>query len=325
MWYSYDQETQQYVPFVEPTVDKTGGDPVKGASVTGSDKVADLATDLNTKGAIISAPAVTNLAETDAGGEKKHSLAEQVAAAAVAAQVAAKKEKERQKERDRESRLAKGPVMGSKKKITSSLSLWKQRQHEGQAVSSNAEELTPGLPPSAGSLTEKVAQATSNSAGIVSSQNRFKSDSMPKESLGRGASTLGRGAGNPFGGNYHPSDSSARARQGGGPGVSGSGLGRGAGRGVGRGQDSGSPNVPAGSVPASAPAQSSTPLAPFRTDASALGSYGPMAGAKRRFSETPQSGYRDRAAERRNLHGSSLPGDLALESEPKEKGSCMGC
>nr|KJB48150.1 hypothetical protein B456_008G054400 [Gossypium raimondii] len=61
-----------------------------------------------------------------------------------------------------------------------------------------------------------------------------------------------------------------------------------------------------------------TVMTPFRTDASALGSYTPStvsASGKRRFSETPvtsttskeqsQTAYRDRAAERRNLYGSS--------------------
>ena len=61
-----------------------------------------------------------------------------------------------------------------------------------------------------------------------------------------------------------------------------------------------------------------TVMTPFRTDASALGSYtsSTVTGSgKRRFSETPvpsttnkeqsQTAYRDRAAERRNLYGSS--------------------
>ncbi|KAJ7000324.1 hypothetical protein NC653_010951 [Populus alba x Populus x berolinensis] len=62
---------------------------------------------------------------------------------------------------------------------------------------------------------------------------------------------------------------------------------------------------------------------PFRTDASALGSYTPPVAAvsgKRRFSEMPlpsasthkeqpQTSYRDRAAERRSLYGSSSVGD----------------
>ena len=73
----------------------------------------------------------------------------------------------------------------------------------------------------------------------------------------------------------------------------------------------------AGIADSSAPTEAdiSTVLTPFRTDASALGSYTPPVASgsgRRRFSEMPASahkephtGYRDRAAERRNLYGSS--------------------
>lgn len=68
----------------------------------------------------------------------------------------------------------------------------------------------------------------------------------------------------------------------------------------------------------------STGVTPFKTDASALGSYTPPSAAgsgKRRFSEMPlssasnnkeqpQSSYRDRAAERRSLYGSSVGDDM---------------
>lgn len=41
--------------------------------------------------------------------------------------------------------------------------------------------------------------------------------------------------------------------------------------------------------------EASTKSTPFKTNASALGSYGPMTRTKHMFSETPQYGYRDRA------------------------------
>ncbi|KAH9303209.1 hypothetical protein KI387_014792, partial [Taxus chinensis] len=57
----------------------------------------------------------------------------------------------------------------------------------------------------------------------------------------------------------------------------------------------------------------------FKTDVSALGSYGSTSGTKRRFSENPKPVYRDRAAERRSLYGSSTPGDSLLDIELREK------
>lgn len=89
-------------------------------------------------------------------------------------------------------------------------------------------------------------------------------------------------------------------------------IGSSVGRGRGRGSD------------ASLLGASESPLVvtPFKTDASALGAF-PNATTttttRRRFTETPQSGYRDRAAERRILYASSLPGDLA-EADGKDKG-----
>lgn len=62
---------------------------------------------------------------------------------------------------------------------------------------------------------------------------------------------------------------------------------------------------------------------PFKTDASALGSYAPTMGSKRRFTEAPQPVYRDRAAERRNLYGSSSSShdDILLDMDMKDKGA----
>lgn len=67
-----------------------------------------------------------------------------------------------------------------------------------------------------------------------------------------------------------------------------------------------------------------TVVTPFKTDASALGSYvlSSAGSAKSRFSEAPiqsatQPTYRDRAAERRNLYGSSTVRDENLGESSK--------
>jgi RNA-binding protein 5/10 len=79
-------------------------------------------------------------------------------------------------------------------------------------------------------------------------------------------------------------------------------------------------------------ADTSSFATPFRTDVSALGSYTPPVAAgsgKRRFSEMPlpsaathkeqpQNSYRDRAAERRSLYGSSSVGDDLPDADPRK-------
>ncbi|KAJ6290816.1 hypothetical protein OIU78_026545 [Salix suchowensis] len=81
--------------------------------------------------------------------------------------------------------------------------------------------------------------------------------------------------------------------------------------------------VPLTMAGSSTNADTSSVATPFRTDVSALGSYTPPVAAgsgRRRFSEMPlpsasahkeqpQNSYRDRAAERRSLYGSSFVGD----------------
>ncbi|KAJ6370780.1 hypothetical protein OIU77_001316 [Salix suchowensis] len=81
--------------------------------------------------------------------------------------------------------------------------------------------------------------------------------------------------------------------------------------------------VPLTMAGSSTNADTSSVATPFRTDVSALGSYTPPVAAgsgRRRFSEMPlpsasahkeqpQNSYRDRAAERRSLYGSSSVGD----------------
>ncbi|KAL3684871.1 hypothetical protein R1sor_002893 [Riccia sorocarpa] len=319
VWYTYNQETQQYTEYVDTSTENmtdTGGDSTK---VPKEEKAAGEGT--VTSKAVISAPPAVSLELV----EKKPTLAEAVAAAAVAAQVAAKKEKERLKEKEKESRLAgKGPVMVSKKKITNVMTMWKQRQVEGLGAQGTVDGSSLAAP----STTVDVPGDTSNSAGGTPSHgnSRFRSDTTAKD-----MPMVGRGATSPYGGMFHSSDGTGRAKL-----ISSSqnnsqnmttstaapssytrssaATGRGAGRGIGRvGSEAaiGSTNAATSSEGLSA--------TPFRTDASALGSYGPMAGTKRRFTETPQTGYRDRAAERRSLYGSSLPGDIGGDIDSKDK------
>lgn len=286
----------------------------------------------NAKSVVISAPPVVTL---DHDSEtKKPTLAEAVAAAAEAAKQTAKKERERMKEREKEIRLAgKGISLGvAKKKMNTVMSVWKQRQHEGLAPSSAGDDTHP-----TSSDSHNDSHTNNTPAGrsaTIQAAPKFRSDnttvqsaSTPnKSAIGRGMSTLGRGGGNPFSGNYHPTTEGAgRARtvlaQSSGRGVSvfggansSAGSGGAVGRGSGRGRGLETGVTLSGAVP------ESPVVTPFKTDASALGSYTPPStGVKRRFTESPQIGYRDRAAERRNLYGSTLPGDLP-ETDGKEKG-----
>lgn len=249
---------------------------------------------------------------------RKPTLAEAVAAAAEAAKTTAKKDKEKLKEKEREIR--KSMIIGAgKKKMNNVMSVWKQRQHEGLVP----EETNP-------SSSDTTVDGNANGAvgrGSVLQARGFQNASTPSKTVaGRGMSTLGRGGGNPFSGNYHPSEGVGRARpltQSSGRGVSvfgvlssavpsGGSVGRGAGRG--RGSDNGVASL-----------ESPVVVTPFKTDASALGAF-PNATAttttRRRFTETPQSGYRDRAAERRSLYASALSGDVS-EADGKDKGIRM--
>ncbi|KAJ4949810.1 hypothetical protein NE237_014320 [Protea cynaroides] len=112
------------------------------------------------------------------------------------------------------------------------------------------------------------------------------------------------------------------------------GMIRGSGRGVSKSDSilSGRPSMSSPAITSTAGTSAVNPdthtiQIPFRTDASVLGSYTPpvaTGSAKRRFSEQPaasnseqpQTTYRDRAAERRSLYGSSSPsmGDALANS-----------
>ncbi|TKY58489.1 RNA-binding protein 5 [Spatholobus suberectus] len=292
IWYSYDHQTQQYIPCTDQNQNKaSNASEPKASNGSGSKKV-------------ISAPATTVTSV-----EKPASLADAVQAAATAALAAEKKEKEKSKE----IKLAsKSSILANKKKMNNVLTMWKQRSHEGQATRVALED----------NQASVSADDRSYSSGH-SAKNKLKNETMIRES---NASNLGI---HTTSAQVAAIDSQAQPRP-----VSNSlggtvmGVIRGSGRGVVKSDTySGSPSV-ASSMPSSSSANvdAQTVATPFRTDLSALGSYTSSAtvgSGRRRFSEMPhfasthkeqpQTTYRDRAAERRSLYGSSssVGNDLA--------------
>ncbi|GMP95585.1 hypothetical protein CsSME_00044576 [Camellia sinensis var. sinensis] len=302
IWYSFDQQSQQYVPCTDQNNNKIDG------KQTESSKASDGS---NNRKVVISAPAATITSN-----EKATSLPDAVQAAASAAIAAEKKEKERLKE----IRLAsKSSILANKKKMSNVLTMWKQRSHEGQAPRVAIDDNHPSA----------SAEDRSNSVG-GSTKSRYKTEALTvKENITTSSvfptTTI---ASQPV-----SLEAEDRPR----PVVNSSGgalMGviRGSGRGLVKSDASYSGSLagalsssPAGSHNAgsyiagssSTHADAPTTVTPFRTDATALGSYTPPVAAgsgKRRFSEMPlqsastqqpQTTYRDRAAERRSLYGSS--------------------
>ncbi|CAM8886155.1 unnamed protein product [Rhodiola kirilowii] len=277
LWYSFDQHTQQYVPCTDQSDKK-----VSGKQLDSSSKTADG----SNKKIIISAPAVTINS-----GDKGGSLPDAVQAAAAAALAAEKKEKEKQKE----IKLAsKSSILANKKKMNNVLSMWKQRTNEGQAprvASDGNQSSISGKPDARGSIvkTEIRPEAIMKKESAASSARLATTTSE----------TYGLEAPNKSG------DNSANG--------SVTGVIRGSGRGVVKSDTSYTGS--SGPVSTFTPYSENILATPFRTDASALGSYAPPSSSgtgRRRFSEQPisskehsNSGYRDRAAERRSLYGSS--------------------
>eukprot|EP01018_Ginkgo_biloba_P031596 Gb_28214 [translate_table: standard] len=302
-WYSYNQETQQYTPYV----DSSGEANVASNSNEKSEKPSE---DTSESKVVISAPAVTITMNSETS-DKKPSLPEAVQAAAAAAAAAAKKEKEKMKEKEKEVRLAsKSSILASKKKISNVLTMWKQRQHEGPAARVVLDDGLPAASSSSPSVDEKPKIATS---GVAGSSGQSVSAAKIKPDVI-----------NNIGVYYNLSDTSVKSSS-----VSNStggtvmGVIRGSGRAPAKLADSSYLGTAPVAVSSATP-ETSTVLSPFKTDAAALGSYGPMAaGTKRRFSETPQTAYRDRAAERRSLYSSSVPVDGLSDFEFKEKGREM--
>ncbi|KAL8088984.1 hypothetical protein AgCh_038662 [Apium graveolens] len=305
IWYTYDQHTQQYIPCTDQT-DKTAGN---GADLS---KAAD---NSNNRKVVISAPAATVNSS-----EKPTSLPDAVQAAAAAALAAEKKEKEKQKE----IRLAsKSSILASKKKMSNVLTMWKQRSHEGQAPRLALDDKQN---PSA---EEKVNAMGSSSKG----KPKIEAVTLKENTM----NTSGFSTSAPV--QSSALDSQERPK----PNSSGGiirGVIRGSGRGVVKSDTSysGPPGITSTSLSASVGTVDSYSSAsidlsgtalPFRTDASALGSYTPPVAAgssKRRFSEMPvqpassqkeqnQTTYRDRAAERRSLYGSSAFGSNQYDPE----------
>ncbi|GKV20332.1 hypothetical protein SLEP1_g30475 [Rubroshorea leprosula] len=307
IWYSYDHQNQQYIPCNDQNDNKAT---IKQSE---SSKAVDGS---NNRKVVISAPAATVPPV-----EKAASLPDAVQAAATAAIAAEKREKEKAKEIKLSS---KSSILANKKKMNNVLSMWKQRSHEGQAtrlalddnqLSSLAEE----KPSSVGQYTKSKAKSNVSIAkDNISSSFRVDTTSQGMSAVVLESPVKSRPISNSSGGTLM-------------------GVIRGSTRGLGQSDMSGScagaSTSPAAAAPASLMGSSlSTNLeapivgTPFRTDASALGSYAPsvvVGSGKRRFSETPlpskeqpQTTYRDRAAERRSLYGSSSSiGDNMSELE----------
>ncbi|KAA8524815.1 hypothetical protein F0562_011238 [Nyssa sinensis] len=300
IWYSYDDQTQQYVPCTDQNDNKTSGkqtEPSKASDGSNNRKV------------VISAPAATITSN-----EKAASLPDAVQAAANAAIAAEKKEKEKLKE----IRLAsKSSILANKKKMSNVLTMWKQRSHEGQAPRVALDDNQPSAPGD-----DRLSSV------VASTKSKFKIEAMPTKenttatSIFTTTTPAAQSVGLEAQDRPRPvSNSSGRTIM---------GVIRGSGRGVVKSDTSYSGSSGGASTSSSATAYSAglsssintdvhTTLTPFRTDASALGSYTPpvaVGSVKRRFSEMPlqpasthkeqsQATYRDRAAERRSLYGSS--------------------
>ncbi|XP_073290526.1 SUPPRESSOR OF ABI3-5 [Primulina huaijiensis] len=297
-WYSFDHTTQQYIPCANQSDETTEKQIETSKASDGSS---------SSRKVVISAPAATITAN-----EKSASLPDAVQAAAAAAIAAEKKEKEKLKE----IRLAsKSSILANKKKMNNVLSIWKQRSNEGQAprVALDDNQLSV-------SSEEKAIPASSTKNKLKNEVLTAKEYAMASSGFTMSAVTQSTNL-----------ESQEKARS-----VTTSSAGtlkgviRGSGLRVVKSDTlyTSSAEVPSTSSistfsagSSSTVADMSTTVAPFRTDASALGAYAqPVAsGSKRRFSEMPsssvlnkeqsQSTYRDRAAERRNLYSSSAFGD----------------
>lgn len=233
-----------------------------------------------------------------------------VQAAATAAIAAEKREKEKAKE----IKLAsKSSILANKKKMNNVLTMWKQRSHEGQATRVALDD------------NQSLASTEDKSFPVGQSmKNKLKAD-VAQTSRESTSFNLGAASNAALESQVKPrpvSNSSGGTLM---------GVIRGSGRGIVKSDSlySASSSVVSSSTTIdggfnstlSLTADTSTPstTSSFRTDASALGSYTPpvtSASGKRRFSEMPQSSasasreqpqttYRDRAAERRSLYGSS--------------------
>ncbi|XP_074276707.1 SUPPRESSOR OF ABI3-5 isoform X2 [Silene latifolia] len=283
IWYTFDNQTQQYVPCTDQNSNKK------------SEKESDAPKTENNpnRKVVISAPAATITS-----AEKPASLPDAVQAAASAALAAEKREKEKLKEI---KLAAKSSILASKKKMSNVLSIWKQRSHEGQ---------TPRV-----ALDDGQSPTVADDRGPSSVSASFKPKIVgAKENANIQAAVLESDS-NPI----KPVSNNSRGVL--------MGVIRGSGRGVVKSDTVYSGTTDGLSTSSSLSSSASFAAAnsdtqgggtSFRTDVSALGGYTPPSSSvgKRRFSETPvqvvqpvsvqsQSAYRDRAAERRRMYGSS--------------------
>ncbi|KAJ4945387.1 hypothetical protein NE237_014220 [Protea cynaroides] len=219
--------------------------------------------------------------------------------------------KRKRRKKMKEIRLVSKSSILPNKKMNNALSIWKQRNNEDQAA-------------------RIVLDDTGSSASM---------DDRPINNLGFSYTAFGHGAGNSLATPIIAQTTSAVSEIKPQP-VSNSSRGtlmgmiRGSGRGVLKFDSilSGRPSMSSPVITSTAGTSAVNPdthtiQIPFRTDASVLGSYTPpvaTGSGKRRFSEQPaasnseqpQTTYRDRAAERRSLYGSSSPsmGDALANS-----------
>ncbi|PUZ74223.1 hypothetical protein GQ55_1G048000 [Panicum hallii var. hallii] len=297
VWYSFDQQTQQYVPCDQNNT--------KAAGVVANENTKTSESNSGKK-VVISAPAAT------IKQSEKTSLPDAVQAAANAALAAEKREKEKAKE----IKLAsKSSLIANKKKMNNVLAMWKQRNQEGQAARIV--------------LDDKELSRSDDKSNHSHSGTGFSSKSKPNSDSGNAKDMNSSANYNSFGqgtASAQMLDSDVKPRP-----VSNSlgttvmGVIRGSARGVIKSDTTFS--EPRTTVTTSTKGLMTTPEAlatpaPFKTDISALvsnTSSGVSGSGKRRFSEAPaQSQYRDRAAERRNLYGSSLGNDsVGLDSRFK--------
>ncbi|KAG2648717.1 hypothetical protein PVAP13_1NG062100 [Panicum virgatum] len=288
VWYSYDQQTQQYVPCDQNNT--------KAAGVVANENTKTSESNSGKK-VVISAPAAT------IKQSEKTSLPDAVQAAANAALAAEKREKEKAKE----IKLAsKSSLIANKKKMNNVLAMWKQRNQEGQAGRIVLDDKEPSR---SDDKSIHSHSGTGFSLKRTASAQMLDSDVKPRPvSNSLGTTVMGVIRGSARG--VIKSDTTFHALS-----------------------DTGSAE-PRTTVTTSTKGLMTTPEAlatpaPFKTDISALisnTSSGVSGSGKRRFSEAPaQSQYRDRAAERRNLYGSSLGNDsVGLDSTgdyPSRKGS----
>ncbi|KNA09587.1 hypothetical protein SOVF_152290 isoform B [Spinacia oleracea] len=292
VWYSYDHQTQQYVPCVDQNANKT----------VEKESEAPKAENSTTRKVVISAPAATIISS-----EKPASLPDAVQAAASAALAAEKREKEKSKE----IKLAsKSSILANKKKMNNVLSMWKQRSHEGQtprvALDDGQSNISGDRQNSISmSLKSKTVGLKEN---VIASSGFFSTTSAPQTTVSE-SDVKPRPVSNSTGGTLM-------------------GVIRGSGKGIIK-SDTVYPGTTSLSTPSSSSSRSVAVPATnsdmhggatsFRTDISALGTCTPPAASasgRRRFSETPlqsasiqrelhQTTYRDRAAERRRMYGST--------------------